>query len=452
MSALGGPSRRISTGPAVAVCWSPDGEWLLWGRPENSARSSVRIAPAGGGEERKLLDPPISGFGDFEPAVSPDGREVVWNRCEDGYNCALYLSGFQDGRLTGKPRQITQDRGRKAYPVWTHDGKEILYIGGHRTSEVSIYRMRSSGGEPRRIEGIGANASCLTLAAKSNRLLYSTLSINYDIQRADLNAADTIPQRFISSTRYEGNASYSPDGKRIAFSSNRGGVRQIWAADSGGGSVSPLTSFPDGSAAAPKWSPDGHYIIFDARIGGDLDVYSVPADGGSVRRLTDHVGQNHLPSWSPDGKWIYFGSTRAGPHEIFRARPDGSGVQQITHNGGYYGLVAPDGKWLYYSIPGKGLWKAPADGGEATEVLPPGLMPGLYNFVAKERGIYAVGARRPEGYPVVLYPIDGERPRTLIVLGSLPNMFPEVSPDGRWLLYTTADEPTYEIMLVDNFR
>ncbi len=450
MPALGGPSRRISTGLAGPACWSPDGKWLRWSQREHG-QSSVRIAPAGGGEERKLLDPP-NGLDDSEPAVSPDGREVVWNRCQDGYTCALYLAGFQDGRLTGKPRQITQDRGSKGCPVWTHDGKEILYIGGDRTSELAIYRVRSSGGESRRIEGIGANAERLTLAAKSNRLLYSTVSINFDIRRADLNAPGAKPQRFISSTRYEGNASYSPDGKRIAFSSNRGGLRQIWAADSGGGNVSPLTSFPDGIAAAPKWSPDGHHIIFDARIGGDLDIYSVPADGGSVRRLTDHVGQNHLPSWSPDGKWIYFGSTRAGPHEIFRIRPDGSGVQQMTHNGGYYGLAAPDGKWLYYSIPGKGLWKAPADGGEATEVLPPGLMPGLYNFVAKERGIYAVGARRPEGYPVVLYSVAGEKPQTLIFLGNLPHTFLEVSPDGRWLLYTAADESTYEIMLVENFR
>ena len=452
MPALGGPGRRISTGPAVSICWSPDGKWLLWGQPENSGMSSVRIASAGGGDERKLLDPPISGFGDSEPAVSPNGREVVWNRCEDGYNCALYLSDFQDGRLSGKPRQLTQDRGRKSSPIWTDAGDEILYIGGHRTSELSIYRVRSTGGEPRRIEGIGANASRLTLAAKSNRLLYSTLSINYDIRRADLNAAKIAPQRFISSTRYEGNASYSPDGKRIAFSSNRDGVRQIWAADSGGGSTSPLTSFPDGIAAAPKWSPDGHHIVFDARVGGDLDIYTVPADGGSVRRLTDHVGQNHLPSWSADGKWIYFSSTRAGPHEIFRVRPDGSGVQQMTHNGGYYGLPAPDGKWLYYSIPNKGLWKTAADGGEASEVLPPALLPSIYGFVVKERGIYAVGARRPDGYPVVLYPIVGENPRTVVVLDSLPHMFPEVSPDGRWLLYAGAEDPTYEIMQVDSFR
>ena len=93
---------------------------------------------------------------------------------------------------------------RRRARVGRTTAKKFVYIAGELTSELSIYRVRASGGEPRRIEGIGANASSLTLAAKSNRLLYSTESINYDIQRVDLNAADAKPERFLSSTRFEG--------------------------------------------------------------------------------------------------------------------------------------------------------------------------------------------------------------------------------------------------------
>src|SRR5437764_853621 len=119
----------------------------------------------------------------------------------------------------------------KRSPLWTHDGKEVIYIAGDSTSERAIYRVSSSGGEPHRIEGIGANAMSLTLAVRSNRLLYSTESRNVDIHRIDLNATDAKSERFLSSTRFEGSPSYSPDGTRIAFSSNRGGVRQIWVGD-----------------------------------------------------------------------------------------------------------------------------------------------------------------------------------------------------------------------------
>jgi len=390
--------------------------------------------------------------GDFDPAVSPDGRELAWSRCMDNLDYDLYLAGFQDGRLTGAPRQLTHDHNVKRSPHWTSNGKEIVYIAGVNTaSEVSMYRVRASGSEPRRIEGIGANAQSLTLAAKSNRLIYSTQSVNVDIRRVDLNAADAKPERFLSSTRYEGAPSYSPDGKRIAFPSNRGGVRQIWMADADGSNISPLTSFPDGAAGNPKWSPDGRFIVFPERLEGNSDIYTVPAEGGPVKRLTHGQAHYNDVSWSPDGQWIYFGSDRAGEHEIFRMRPDGSAVRQMTHDGAFHGMVAPDGKWLYYSVPNKGLWKMPADGGETTQVLARASLLGD-NFVVTARGIYAFGVRQPEGYPFVLYPFGEGKPRTLIILGSAPWMYPDVSPDGRWLIYASADDPTYEIMLVENFR
>ena len=56
-----------------------------------------------------------------------------------------------------------------------------------------------------------------------------------------------------------------------------------------------------------------------------------------------------------------------------------------------------------------------------------------------------------EGYPVVLYPFDGGKPRTLVNIPALW-AFPEISPDGRWLLYESADDATFEIMLVEGFR
>jgi Tol biopolymer transport system component/tRNA A-37 threonylcarbamoyl transferase component Bud32 len=453
MPALGGPSRKIADVKTSGVLsWSPDGKWLLWKELQEPQITSLRVASAGGGGARNLLDSPPGSFGDRDPSLSPDGRQLVFGRNTATFDGDLYLADFQDGRVTGKPRQLTHDHTTKWNPLWTNDGKEIVYIAGEFYSELSIYRVRASGGEPRRIVGIGANANYLTMARKSDRLIYSTQSINYDIRRLDLTAADAKPKRFLSSTRYEGSPSYSPDGKRIVFSSNRGGVRQIWVADADGSNPTPLTSFARGVAGSPKWSPDGQFIVFDARPGVKADIYTVPSAGGPVKRLTNSLGEDHVPSWSPDGKWIYFGSDRTSTPEIFRMSPDGSGVQQITHNGGVYGQVSPDGEWLYYSVPGKGVWKMPPDGGEAAQVLPRAALNGPLNVTLTARGIYAIGIRQPEGFPAVFYPFDGGKPRPIATLNRSVQNFPAVSPDDRWFLFTNADDPAYEIMLVDNFR
>jgi Tol biopolymer transport system component len=132
-------------------------------------------------------------------------------------------------------------------------------------------------------------------------------------------------------------------------------------------------------------------------------------------------------------------------------RPDGSAVQQITHSGAYYATVSPDGKWLYYMARFK-LWKMPVGGGETSQVLALPVILSEVSLPVTARGVYAVGPHQPEGYPVVLYPLDGGKPRTLLSLSRAPSGPLEVSPDGRWLLYATADEPVYGIMLADNFR
>jgi Tol biopolymer transport system component/tRNA A-37 threonylcarbamoyl transferase component Bud32 len=452
MSALGGPARRVASGVlGDPASWSPDSRWLIWSQRDATPTFSIRIAPAAGGDPRRLVDPGAS-KADGEPAVSPNERQIVFSRVFADFDSDLFVANFHDGQITGASRRITFNHRSKGNPIWTADGKEVLYIEGDPLSKRSIFRIAVTGGSPRPIEGIGANAYSLTFSSKTNRLLYSTASTNYDIQRLDLSAAEAKAERFLSSTRFESDPSYSPDGKRIAFDSDRGGGHQIWVADADGSNPAALTSFASGLAGSPKWSPDGQFLVFDARPESGADIYTVPASGGPVKRLTDYPGEDHDPSWSPDGNWIYFGSRRAGGHEIFRMRTDGSGVRQITHNGGIFGMVTPDGKWLYYSASRKGLWKMPPDGGDATQVLPREALYGVLSFTLTPQGTYAIGKRGVEEYPIVFYPFDAGKPRTIAVSSRPPYLNPAVSPDGRYLLYTIADDPVYEIMLVDNFR
>src|SRR5205085_8947357 len=114
-----------------------------------------------------------------------------------------------------------------------------------------------------------------------HRLVYVSTSANADIWRLDLPAVDGkdaqvkphsrppgVPVELIASTRLDRAAAYSPDGKKIAFSSNRSGRDEIWLADSDGKNPFQLTEFVGEATGTPHWSPDSRYIAFDSRVAG----------------------------------------------------------------------------------------------------------------------------------------------------------------------------------------
>ena len=133
--------------------------------------------------------------------------------------------------------------------------------------------------------------------------------------------------------------SWSPDGKKIAFTSRRnGGNIQIFVMDSDGQNPTRLTN--EVWDEDPDWSPDGQKIAFtgykDAGGGAawDIDVYVMDPDGKNRRRLTDILGYNSDPSWSPDGKRIAFVNSRPEATEIYAMDSNGENPTRLTHDAG----------------------------------------------------------------------------------------------------------------------
>lgn len=468
--ALGGPERKLDEGFVTGlgswapgyggVSWSPDGKWVYFCAFVSPQMHAIFVEPSAGGEKRRLFEPPAGSNGDLGPSVSPDGRQLVFTRHFADHNEELFVADLLDGITAGAPRRLTLDKRSKSSPVWTSDSESIIYVAGEPTSLLGIYRVRASGGSPVRMEGIGGDYPVsLAISSKGHRLVYGRSQRDYNIWRMPLASDGTFagaPAKFISSTRYEVSPAYSPDGKRVAFSSNRGGVRQIWVADADGSNPVALTNFTGGVAGSPKWSPDAHRIVFDARPEGFADIYVINADGGTPKRLTDHVAENHLPCFSADGGWVYFASTRSGERQIYRVSADGGEVKQVTHAGGWASSASPDGKWIFYSKARGdfGLWKMPAAGGEESQV--PGVA-SLYNnfsFWVASSGVYFAGAPDPVSrtIPLKLYRYTDDK---IVELGRIEKplaLFFTVSPDEKWLAYTQLDSSLDDLILVENFR
>ena len=124
--------------------------------------------------------------------------------------------------------------------------------------------------------------------------------------------ATGFPARFIHSTRVDRAARYSPDGKRIAFESDRSGVYDIWVSDADASHAVELVFRAGTSCGNASWSPDGQRIAFNFDPEGNTDIYVVRASGGKPIRLTTDPADDEAGSWSRDGKWVYFASARTG--------------------------------------------------------------------------------------------------------------------------------------------
>lgn len=148
----------------------------------------------------------------------------------------------------------------------------------------------------------------------------------------------------------------------IAYQSRpaQGSTWSIYVMDSQGASPTRLT---DGqtSAMSPSWSPDGSRVAFVSDRDGNPDIWAIGLDGSGLVNLTRHSAQDQWPAWSPDGQWIAFASVRDAPYwELYVMRSDGSDASRLTHWDSASDLSptwSPDSSRLAFASKRDGNWE-----------------------------------------------------------------------------------------------
>ena len=122
----------------------------------------------------------------------------------------------------------------------------------------------------------------------------------------------------------------------------------VYTVPAGGGTPRRVTKL--GPSYLHGWSPDGKFLVYTGERGGEFDVYRIPVGGGEETRLTTAPGLDDGPEYSPDGAYIYFNSVRSGTMQLWRMRPDGSAQEQLTSDqyNNWFPHVSPDGKWIVF--------------------------------------------------------------------------------------------------------
>jgi Tol biopolymer transport system component len=266
----------------------------------------------------------------------------------------------------------------------------------------------------------------------------------------------SVPEKWIASTENDQEAQFSPDGKRIVFTSARSGNYELWTCASNGSEITQLTSLGGPPAGSPRWSPDGRWIAFDAPKSGNSHIFVISREGGVPRALTQGVANNIRPSWSADGKWIYFGSKRSGEWQIWKAPAQGGDAAQVTKAGGYEVFGSPDGKSVFYSKDQTpGIWSVPVEGGQETRLLE---KPGTNIWAVAKDGICFLDWKDALHPVVQLYNFGNHRSTVVYGFPAGTNVDDangptiSVSPDGRWIIYTQLDQAGSHLVLVENFR
>jgi Tol biopolymer transport system component len=182
----------------------------------------------------------------------------------------LLLELSADLNVKGQPKQLTIGNRYTASPVWTPDGRAIIFSSGtpHNPTLQKIVLSqpgwRSSKPERLAFAGEGARQPAVS---RQGRLAYVRFTIDANIWRLRLNGERPAAEprtKLIASTHLDHMPQYSPDGTRIAFASDRSGSHEIWVCDSNGSGTMQLTSFDGPMTSGPHWSPDGRQI-FSAR-------------------------------------------------------------------------------------------------------------------------------------------------------------------------------------------
>jgi Tol biopolymer transport system component len=259
----------------------------------------------------------------------------------------------------------------------------------------------------------------------------------------------------ISQTGWILRPQFSPDGKRIAFQSDRLGYMEIWACDRDGSNCGQLTSLR-GHAGAPRWSPDGRYVAFEFRPKEHSEVYVMEVPGGRPRLVPTLPGaDNGGPNWSRDGQSIYFYSDRGGGHfQLWKVPFRGGSPVQVTRNGGIFGEESSDGRFLYYSkVVGDGIWKMPLQGGEETHVIDRIGNLGWSAWALGRNGIYFIGDEDKRSRKTIqFFEFATHQNIPIWTLEKPGGSGLALSADRRSLLYDQTEFSQSNIMLVKNFR
>ncbi len=273
------------------------------------------------------------------------GERLIFQRQVDvEHGCDQQYTIDADGRDL---RRVSNGLGRTTCGYFYDDDRRILYSSTfeHSTAcpippdhsqgyvwplgHLEIYTANADGSDLRRLTSNGAYNAEATLSPDGRRIIF-TSTMDGDIELYTMNVDGTDLRRVTHRVGYDGGAFFSPDGRQI-----------VWRA------MYPATAADSGD----------YRRLLDQRLvrPSRLDLWVADADGQNARQVTRLGGASFAPFFTPDGRGIIFASNFPNPRgrnfDLYLVRLDGTGLEQVTHHGDFDGfpMFSPDGRKLVWA-------------------------------------------------------------------------------------------------------
>ena len=267
--------------------------------------------------------------------LSPDGTRVAYVLTEidaekDEYRSAIWIAPAAGGA----PIQFTRGPKHDSAPRWSPDGAYLAFLSDRDGAASQLYVMPVHGGEPRKLTALDNGAGSAVWSPDGTRILFAA-RVFKETPPTDKDARERWKQRPKVVTK----AQYKPDGQGYIFDA----LSHLFVVAVDSGEVKQIKD-GDCEDRAPSWSPDGKRIAFSRARNGIADfsvsdIWVANADGGNARRITENVGRATSPTWSPDGATIAcYGTDEQKPGlgdsmvRVWLAYPNGDAPLRLTAN------------------------------------------------------------------------------------------------------------------------
>jgi len=397
----------VTGGPAQVLCDAADGRGGTWSRegvivftPNGSLGALQRVQAVGGVPARASKNTDEASFVRY-PAFLPDGKRFLYLSLGSPENAGVYLgslSGETGGRvLAGASSAVyalPQPGSRNGHLLFLRDNTlmaqpvepdslrptgEIFPVAeqiGQRNSSSLAPISVSNGGMLAYKYGVAAGDSELVWCDRTGKELARVgaplVSMGFGLSRDEktvaiaridpaakstdiwLHDARGIDSRLTVHASLNMQPVFSPDGRRLIFTSGRGGAFTLYLKETSGSTPDELLLKGTNSRFPTDWSYDGRLLMYvDTDAKNKWDLWTVPVDG--ERKPTPFLQSEFNEcqgQFSPDGKWVAYSSDESGRYEIYvRPFPPGSGKWKISNGGGQHARWRRDGRELFYLDP-----------------------------------------------------------------------------------------------------